>query len=1508
MREETGAIHAAFGAQAGLSTAANAASAPLPFPAAVHRNEQPPRLGALRIDFGASAATASYIMALASLLGRDAEELVAIDVTGRLFEDLDLTELQHLSQGRRVATLRLRVPIGSTTTLVSIETASPDAPASISLTMPFVEHDRQSRPLWLQADSEFLGPLPQLLLPCVDGAFTIGAFHALVALAIRAGGFVSAEFKVEGMTEAHGIWWPNQATPEARPVVGTQHDSIWCLSSAANGADRAVAWFVGQRSDTATPQLSPDWCERLREVLRQQAPIDAIERHLSAAGVELPPFRIVDRKLAPPGHFMVPPEDGVVGSLHPIDGAVVVSIDFRQPLEVVEGVLLHALAHLALGHVRPGDQWGHWDTAETASTLTPHRVWDQQAKDFLASALPSSSTRRVESLDQCTPIEKAQLGLWRMIGEMLGESRRLHPAAERYQHAAYQRQAAQRLVSMLEDFGGAMLCDGVGLGKTYVATTMMVHYVNTWREQWASTPDRLLEDPFRITIIAPHSVVSTWRREALPGLAAFGIPLASVRVLSHTQLSRVVRASELLEPVRGGASDLEHLLLSDLVVVDEAHNFRSLAARRTKVLRDLLRVQPRRELRRRVVLLTATPINNSLDDLRQEVSLLFSRPIWMSDAKTDDGYRRQAVKEIQDRCAKARAAKARGDVAPLVVHGQADAKFSDSIEFRDDLDFGSAVQRIGDYLKEQDRRLKDLQDRIRAAAQARQPQQAQPQVRIAEDLLDRIVVQRSRALCKEIERQQSSTVELLFRPDAGAPEKLRYSDEYDGIEDVLAGFLPLFEASEENGKRTKQRALSLKVYMWYDVREGLKTADDTSSVVGLQRALVLKRLESSPVSFLITLLRLAVLHAHRLQQLGNLCLKAGDKTRSKELLAAIDKLIARQDKKALAKIRSLATGEASTDPRTNFVKSLSAAYTADRPAADPDDPPPQLSLFDVDPESPRREELDRLWALREAILEDFETLLEVTPGLADIVFGKFDQREWPHRFIAGGESIDWPTSPAWGQRLVTDAKLHQLVARLLSARRAGQKVVVFSQFSDTVAYIQSVLRACKHFTRTDWQVVVRGLGLDHLRSEELTQLLDVTTTITGQTEDRDEVVNAFAPYYRIGPMRPASSDGDGERRLLDDAWEASWTGAILRPVDVLLSTDVLAEGVNLQDAALLINYDVHWNPVRMIQRAGRIDRRLNPRIEHGRDFTDLAALAARLGRSLPKYYWHEHTKETPVTVNMILPDELEEELLLRERIATKTLAIDFTLGLEQGTGAEADWMASYKYQGITSLNSLQRDRAIEQIGGHHERLSKVLSTMGVRPEWAENINGWFRCRSASDASPLVGRALVGRRGGELERFTRYLEPTQKDGITYWFWAEKRPGDSMFDGWLVLDGRPENFPPHPRLDIPYHDNASTPVRAAHLLGAAEFLASGADIEVLPASNIGRPLMQGASALAAPKLGTEEDRRLIAIRDFYLLQLPTFEPERSSGDADRRQSSSPQSGAASANHGADHVEQR
>jgi hypothetical protein len=233
---------------------------------------------------------------------------------------------------------------------------------------------------------------------------------------------------------------------------------------------------------------------------------------------------------------------------------------------------------------------------------------------------------------------------------------------------------------------------------------------------------------------------------------------------------------------------------------------------------------------------------------------------------------------------------------------------------------------------------------------------------------------------------------------------------------------------------------------------------------------------------------------------------------------------------------------------------------------------------------------------------------------------------------------------------------------------------------------------------------------------------------------------------------------------------------------------VLAEGVNLQDAALLINFDVHWNPVRMIQRAGRIDRRLNPAIEEATSFPDLEALARDLGVQPPRYWWHAHAGAAPITVNLLLPDELEAELQLRERIANKTLAIDFTLGLEQGTGAEADWMAEYRYQGISALNAWQGDRAIEQIAGYQQRLRRLMSDCGIDAEWLDAWNGWLREAGGREDDRILAWAQLGRKGGEAKEYTRQLQPRLVDGVPHWLWTTAKPADSLLNFWLALDSK------------------------------------------------------------------------------------------------------------------------
>ncbi len=130
--------------------------------------------------------------------------------------------------------------------------------------------------------------------------------------------------------------------------------------------------------------------------------------------------------------------------------------------------------------------------------------------------------------------------------------------------------------------------------------------------------------------------------------------------------------------------------------------------------------------------------------------------------------------------------------------------------------------------------------------------------------------------------------------------------------------------------------------------------------------------------------------------------------------------------------------------------------------------------------------------------------------------------------------------------------------------------------------------------------------------------------------DRGDVITRFAPYY-------------------NDSDQATLPG--LRPEEtrILISTDVLSEGLNLQDATFMINYDLHWNPVRLMQRIGRVDRRMNPEIEK-------LMLAD-----------HPERRETRGKIafwNFLPPEELDDILKLYAKVSHKTLRISKVFGIE----------------------------------------------------------------------------------------------------------------------------------------------------------------------------------------------------------------------------------------------------
>jgi len=121
-----------------------------------------------------------------------------------------------------------------------------------------------------------------------------------------------------------------------------------------------------------------------------------------------------------------------------------------------------------------------------------------------------------------------------------------------------------------------------------------------------------------------------------------------------------------------------------------------------------------------------------------------------------------------------------------------------------------------------------------------------------------------------------------------------------------------------------------------------------------------------------------------------------------------------------------------------------------------------------------------------------------------------------------------------------DNKLAEL-EKLLTKKHPSQKVLVFSQFADTVLYLAAQLKA-------------RGVN----------QLADVT----GDTENPSTFARRFSPESHNAREHVAPAD----------------------ELRVLVATDVLSEGQNLQDAAIVVNYDLPWAIIRLIQRAGRVDR------------------------------------------------------------------------------------------------------------------------------------------------------------------------------------------------------------------------------------------------------------------------------------------------------------------------------
>ena len=569
----------------------------------------------------------------------------------------------------------------------------------------------------------------------------------------------------------------------------------------------------------------------------------------------------------------------------------------------------------------------------------------------------------------------------------------------------FQRDGVVGAIDKLDRFGGCIIADSVGLGKTFEALAIIKYH-------------ELRND--RVLVLCPKRLRDNWSLYRANDRRNFlAVDRFNYDILNHTDLSRDGGLS--------GDIDLAHVNWGnyDLVVIDESHNFRNKRTPRqggeTRYDR-LMRQIIREGVRTRVLMLSATPVNNRLADLRNQIAFATT-----------------------------------GDDAALVDDG------IDSID---------GTTRLA---QKQFNRWMDLDEVERTPT------------RLIEmlgfdyfTLLDRLTIARSR---RHLEKYYG-TLETGQFPERLKPVNVKpdvdLTGEFPTIRDInleirrlnLAAYAPLRYVLQH-----KRDAYDEKYSTKLASGEGFfRQADREESLVQLLRVNALKRMESSVVSFALTVRR----------QLD-------------DVEAILNRIEAQADEVE------------------------------------------ELDIADVDIEDPA-----------------FESLLvgrKVKVLLQDV-----DLIRWKQDLIEDRNRLATLHAAACQVTADRDAKLAELRGIIEQKCRNpintdNKKVIVFTAFADTARYLYDELVPWAKDKLEVESALVTGTGGNQ-------------TTLPGLRKDLASILTAFAPLTK---ERPEDLSDEGE-------------------LDLLIATDCISEGQNLQDCDWLVNYDIHWNPVRIIQRFGRIDR------------------------------------------------------------------------------------------------------------------------------------------------------------------------------------------------------------------------------------------------------------------------------------------------------------------------------
>ena len=580
----------------------------------------------------------------------------------------------------------------------------------------------------------------------------------------------------------------------------------------------------------------------------------------------------------------------------------------------------------------------------------------------------------------------------------------------------FQREGVMGAIDKIEKYGGCIIADSVGLGKTFTALAIIKYY-------------ELRND--RVLVLAPKKLRENWTIYTQNDKRnIFAADRFNYDVLNHTDLSRYKGFS--------GAINLSTLNWEnyDLIVIDESHNFRNNVphkdrkTRYERLMEDIIKAG----VKTKVLMLSATPVNNRMNDIKNQIAFI-------TEGK-NDALKSVGIANIETVLRKAQLIFNRWSQLP--ERQRTTKAFVEMMDL--------------EYFK----------------------------------LLDTLTIARSR---KHIEKYYNVAEIGKF------PTRLKPINESPSI-DTLGEFPPIGEVNKMINRLTlglyaplryvrpeKRHAYENRYDMTVaDGRSVFRQADRENQLIQLMRVNLLKRMESSIHSFVLTVEKISQRIEHTL----------------------------------------------------SIIEKHEREYHAD------------LNI----------EELD------------FD---EDGLDMGDLVFGSkvkvllqdMDLIKWRQDLQLDLEELQEILQSAKVITPIRDNKLQTLKNRIADKIQnpinAGNgKLIIFTAFADTAEYLYENIAPQMKPLGIYTALVTGGTG-----TNKSTIPIPSALKRSIKLSDLNTVLTLFSPISKSG------------KSIFPDMQEE---------IDILIATDCISEGQNLQDCDYLINYDIHWNPVRIIQRFGRIDR------------------------------------------------------------------------------------------------------------------------------------------------------------------------------------------------------------------------------------------------------------------------------------------------------------------------------